>query len=368
MLTKFPLICYFVSLVFCLYFLTPVEVFALDIERERPVPMWGLPSAEWREPATGVDRKSYSNPEATIVIRNTAPATLPEMRFFTDCAINSEATLFNCFYFIPGSSSRLLNSKTYANNGMKSAVAVLRYPPKNIIGDTYALSYLGDFAYWGRHLREIANSSGSNAFWQAEDYQFNLSAQAYWDSGNSAKNSVMKATIARISADAKTSSSMTGASSYVHIFNGVCGTTNVCSEADMYPEGRVWKYYYNSFGGEIHYYNRGTIIVESNNFHIYSPSVLNTNNEPEANLGVIVRNGSVTIENVTGNSMKINASFFVPNGTISVIGDNITLTGSFVAQNFSVSGANINFVQDTRGEDSWPPGFRELQLPNVFSK
>jgi hypothetical protein len=60
---------------------------------------------------------------------------------------------------------------------------------------------------------------------------------------------------------------------------------------------------------------------------------------------------------------------FVPNGYIKISGNDIWLTGSFVATNFIVDpkSTNIRFVEDTRGESKWPPGFREMHSISTAS-
>jgi len=291
---------------------------------------------------------------------------LPDLVFNSDCVLDSIIPLSQCFNFNPQSSvvtsTKIYSSNTYADDFLKASTAVMKYPAANVVGNSYLSSGMSNFSYWGRHLRQTGDSTGSNAFWQATNYQFNPSAQAIW----SGDNQTMSNTIDRIAASAKDIDSV------VTPFYGICGNTPICSEKDQYPEGRAWDFGANrdlTIAG-LQYFDRAAIIVEKKKLIITS-SISNPSQDSLSNLGFIVRNGDVVISNPDATkSIKINASIFAPNGTITVSGYNITLTGSFVAKNFSVpaSSSNINFIEDTRGESAWPPGFRELQLPDVLSK
>ncbi len=352
------------------------KTLALDIDNERPTLLRGIPSAEWIDisnPDAG-RRYSHSDPEYTITIRNTTPETLPDMQFLVDCALNSATTLANCFYFNgPTTNAKLLNSKTYVNNKLKSAVAILRYGGVNVVGDSYSAS--GDFNYWGRHLRQATDNSDSNAFWESGNYSFNPNAQSYWDTGDPNKNSEMTDTINRLSRNTKSpvNSIFSDGPSYVWIprsFHGVCGQLLTCSEDNLYPEGRIWhperdKDLYIR-APKVEYSDKAAILLSGRNLNIET-SVEPKYGQNDAALGFIVQNGNVIIRNNTSNTMTVRASIFVPNGNIIIIGNRINLIGSFVAKDFVIESNIASFIQDTRGETSWPPGFRELKLPIVSS-
>lgn len=375
---RFLFYCFILSFFFLIISSAPKSQ-ALDTENERPVPLWGLPSAEWEEiTQPGELKRSYGEPESTITIRNTAPGTMPDMQFLADCAINSAATLSNCFYFVTNSSTKLLNSKTYVNSRMQSAVAIMRYAGINVAGDSYSAS--GNFNFWGRHLRQTVDGTDSNAFWQARGYSFNPSAQSYWNAGDPNKNAEMTATINRLSRSSKSPvpSIFSNGPDYIWIprpFNGVCGQLQSCSEESLYPEGRIWRPENNKnlliqgsslYPSNVKYIDKATIILPERDL-VISTSVEPKYGENEAALGFIVQNGNVTINNKTAETLNVRASIFVPNGTITLIGNKINLIGSFVAKDFRVNSIIASFIQDTRGESSWPPGFRELKLPEVNS-
>lgn len=371
---RFLFYCFILSFFFLIISSAPKSQ-ALDIENERPVPLWGLPSAEWVEVTQpGELKRSYGEPESTITIRNTAPGTIPDMQFFADCAINSGATLSNCFYFVTNSSTKLLNSKTYVNNRMQSAVAIMRYAGVNVVGDSYSAS--GNFNFWGRHLRQTTDGTDSNAIWQVAGYNFNPSAQAYWDPSDANKNREMTEAINRLAKNAKSpvsSQIFIDASLYywnAHLFDGVCGLNVNCNEKSMYPEGRVWRPDQSKnlyISSSIRYTGRGTILLPGGNLLITDRSIDQKYGNPDAALGFIVQNGNVTITNTSDETLNVRASMFVPNGTITLVGNKINLIGSFVAKDFQIDSKVASFIQDTRGESSWPPGFRELKLPEVNS-
>lgn len=367
---------FFFSILFVsVSFFVVAKARALDIENERPTPLRGIPSAEWIDisnPDAG-PRYSYGDPEYTITIRNTAPETLPDMQFLADCAMNSGATIANCYYFSLPASAKLLNSKAYVNNKMKSVVALLKYEGANVFGDSYSAS--GNFNYWGRHLRQATDNSDSNALWESGNYNFNPNAQSYWDVGDPNKNAEMTDTIDRLAKNTRSpvNSVFSDGPSYVWIprsFHGVCGQLLSCSEDGLYPEGRIWhperdKNLYIR-APKVEYSDKATILLSRRNLNIET-SIEPKYGQNDAALGFIVQNGNVTIRNNTANTMTVRASIFVPNGTITLTGNRINLIGSFVAKDFIVNSNIANFIQDTRGETSWPPGFRELKLPIVSS-
>ena len=357
------------------------KALALDIDNERPTPLWGVPRAEWTDPTSNQEMKSYGEPESTIIIRNTSPELLPDMEFLADCALNSGATLANCFYLPSDSSAKLLNSKTYVNNKMKSAVAILRYGGVNVFGDSNSAS--SNFLYWGRHLRQSKDNSNSNALWQSKNYSFNPEAQSYWNTDDPNKNIVMTETIERLKKSSKSPRGILSPAIQNIRFllaaslDGACGYSTVsCSETTTRPEGVFWyeDNLYNKsgdFGGlginqQTQYQNKGTFLIENADLYITN-SVDKRLTDNSAALGFIVTSGDVLIQNNSTETMTVRASIFAPNGTIRVAGDRINLIGSFVAQDFDVQSNVANFIQDTRGEGSWPPGFRELRLPTVVN-
>jgi hypothetical protein len=358
---------------------------ALDIDNERPTPLWGLPSAEWIDPTEpDVPKKAYGEPESTIVIRNTAPELLPDMSFLADCVLNSGTTLANCFYFDDSSANaKLLNSKTYVNNKLKSAVAILRYGGVNVYGDSSSAD--SDFLYWGRHLRQTRDNSDSNSYWETKSYRFNPDAQAFWDIDDPNKNIVMSETIERLKKDSKSPKSiLSGPFFNIRFllptqFDGVCGySTNApCLETSTHPEGALWYedqlFESDGFVGglvinrPLEYQNKGTFLIDKGGLSINASVKASST---DGALGFIVTDGDVVIQNHSNNAVTVRVSIFAPNSTIKVQGDRINLIGSFVAKDFIVDSTVdvANFIQDTRGETSWPPGFRELKLPQVTNQ
>ena len=368
----------FIAVVFFVFgLLVSSDVFALDRVYERPLPYWGMPSIETN--VIGQNQIFFAPPEATITIKNSAPKTLPELLFNPNCDINSFNTFGNCIYFSPygvsTAGTEMYNSKSYANGFLKSAVGVIRYPERNIIGDSYLDGDFSDFAYWGRHLRQATDNSDTNALWEYGNYSFNPNAQSYWDVGDPNKNAEMTDTIDRLAKNTRSpvNSVFSDGSSYVWIprsFHGVCGQLLSCSEDSLYPEGRIWhperdKNLYIR-APKVEYSDKATILLSRRNLNIET-SIEPKYGQNDAALGFIVQNGNVIIRNNTSNTMTVRASIFVPNGTITLIGNRINLIGSFVAKDFVIESNIANFIQDTRGETSWPPGFRELKLPIVSS-
>ncbi|MEI6144499.1 MAG: hypothetical protein WCP91_02790 [Candidatus Berkelbacteria bacterium] len=386
----------FLLAVFCL---PNVRVLALDASDETPTINWGSPSASWTDggqnyttyyQGVSTELPDASISHATDVFRNVAPATLPDLIFNKNCLLDAKdsslASVGQCVNFNGPSSMQVFNSRTYANSFLKSATAVIEYPSINVIGDSFNSS--GNFAYWGQHLHQTADSTdGSNALWKQTSYQFNSAAQAFWKNSDSNKNTAMTDTINRLMQNAKALSA--GATNLITVsFNGICYplpfSNNSCTEANQYSDGRVW--YSNgqlTLTGGVTYSSKATIIVKTGDL-IIDGSVQAPVSNPNSGLGFIVQGGNVVIQNKTSPHKKIyiNASIFAPNGSIqikdpadtnpahSLWGSDIDLTGSFVAQGFSVPSVagNINFIQDSRNESTWPPGFRDLQPLSSISK
>jgi len=325
------------------------KALALDPNNEMPVPYWGMPSAAWTQ--SGLAYKIYAEPQATEVVRNVALETLPDILFSPQCIIDKTSAEITqrCVYFDvshylnPTSSltTKIMNSRTYANGYLKSATAVFVYPSINVIGDSFNAD--GNFSYWGRHLKQNEGSAESNALWQAGNYQFNPSAQAYWKNDDPNKNTAMTQAVDRLMQNAKTLPS-----SVMNVpFHGVCGngspTIITCPEMNQYLDGRAW---YSGSAVQINngfnYTKKSTIIIGNGTAN--SNLEINTSISPasptdvDSSLGFIVRKGNVTITNNSAQPMTVRASIFVPNGTINLVGNNINLIGSFVANDFNVGG------------------------------
>ena len=353
-------------LILVVVFVFSVKAKALDPNDEMPTLYWGSPSASWTDNTKQTNTTYFqgvSNKPAQIseVVRNVAPATLPNLIFNKDCLMNNTASdiVGNCVNFNDATSMKLLNSRSYVNGYLKAATVVFEYPQINVIGDSYNAS--GNFAYWERHLRQTTDSSGSNAIWQQQNYIFNPQAQAYWNTGN---NPTMLSTVARLLQNSKILS--TTSLNLFGQFDGVCGQALDCGEKNQYSDGRVWLILPSmSIGAssfpQLNYTKKSTIIVgDGNNQSNLTIDASILSSETDASIGFIIRKGNVTITNSNAKIKTINASIFAPNGTISVSGSNINLTGSFVANDFKASGSNIKFTFDSRGESDWPPGFRDL--------
>lgn len=329
-------------------------VFALDTSDEYPSLLWG-PTTVIESPGTPQELTFYSQTEGNEIMRNVAAANSTSPSF--DFANN----LFVLGGNFPGS-LKLLNSHTYINGTPKITTAVLRQVGVNVFGDSNNAS--GNYNYWGQHLRQTTDSSDSNALWQQKAYSFNPKAQAVWDNSQ-LKNQTLTDTVARLLQNAKPLSN-SPTNLITTAFDGVCGspTASGCgTETAQYPDGRVW---YSdgplTIKGGVTYSKKSTIIIKNGNLTINGS--LTPKDSANDGIGFIVENGNVTIQNANGKSVQ--AAIFAPKGTITnnfiVASNNVSLTGSFVASGFDTgSYSNISFIQDTRSESTWPPGFRDLQ-------
>ncbi|MCX6812139.1 MAG: dockerin type I domain-containing protein [Candidatus Berkelbacteria bacterium] len=346
-------------------------------------------------------------------------------------------------------------------NPQPLATNCLQFFSNTITGDVYGVGgILPSFGQLGKHLYQSSGNIGSDstAYYKAPNYQFNSAAQAFWDAGNADKNVAMNATINRLEKDAKPAApTVVSAGNWAsNPFYGVCGVSSSCGvENSQYPEGRVWLSTGGiNISGSLNYFGKATIIIENGDLTIDADLSPQTS---ASNLGFIVRNGNVLVKNSSTATRQVKASIFVPNGAITVDGNKINLTGSFVANKFYVTvtpspcppygdvnddgsitkadanlilgyaigaatptpeqkiradvngdgsitmtdstsvlivadnesrddysqtfkichgtrsnlvpgGTNINFIENTPAENSWPPGFRELDLPTVVNR
>ncbi|MFA5158206.1 MAG: hypothetical protein WC451_03440 [Patescibacteria group bacterium] len=293
------------------------------------------------------------------------------------CAAASDVTtIVPCMILSsPTNSIDLMRSYTYRDGSVDLETTTLITPANTVNGDVYGVSnVLPSLRQFGKHLYSSGgNNSSSSAYYKMGSYQFNPKAQSYWKADDANKNSAMTETINRLLADSKTlpAATMSGT------FDGVCGTaigTASCPiEQSQYPNGRVWKsdsavQIGTAPNWVLNYSKVSTWIIGNGtnqtdltiDASVFDNAALTA---AKSSIGLIVRKGNVIVKNTSKISKKINASIFVPNGSLIVEGSNISFTGSYVAEDFILNNSvyNTNFKEDTRDESVWPPGFREFR-------
>ena len=292
--------------------------------------------------------------------------------------------LVPCFILnSPANSITLLRSLTYLNGTPEIETGALLYPRNTIVGDMYNSNgvNLPGFKQFGKNLYQSGSgTTGSTAFYKIGNYTFNPAAQAAWNAGN---NQAMSDTISRLRSNSKDmkSSGILGASNtwMPQTFDGICispiATISNCPEINQYPDGRVWSATVGSgdvniakVSGIVRKYQKKSSLIFDFSGAIRQKLQIQTDLrkiDSNSSLGVIVLNGDVYITNPdSSKKMIVEASIFAPKGNIIVTGNNIDLIGSFVAKDFIINNGatsyNINFIQDTRPSEIWPPGFRDL--------
>lgn len=349
------------------------QVFASEQNYDYPSPLWGLTTVVTNPGDPALKMTFYSQADGSEILRDDSATTAGDLNFKYGpyCTILGRGT--DCFALsgIYSGKLKLLTSRTYVNGSAKTNTAVLREIGVNVIGDSFNAD--SNFAYWGRYLKQNTGSADSNALWKTGSYQFNPNSQAYWKSDDPNKNTAMTSAINRLKLNSKPANTFLAlGNSWVNpIFDGVCGSGGVsCSDSNQYSDGRVW--YAAPTGGwglfantsSVIYSRKATFVIESGNPLVREDVQIDrsfTSADNNSSIGFIVTNGDVYIQNLNPTErLTIKANVFVPNGTIHTFGNNIDFTGSFVAQNFDVTGSGINFIQDTRPESTWPPGFRDL--------
>ena len=306
---------------------------------------------------------------------------------FTRRADEYDFGLLNCYDAIPSLSTVCFNLGTGltgegnapAGRLMTSSTSVIDYDGNrqplyqlpalylgdvNIIGDAYSTDY-SNFAFWGRNLAENPSgtvSSDTGASWRLGNYTNNPQAQSEWSSDQTIAFREQKLPILESEATVFTEKNYSSALTilaldYANITSNILSTR----QNEKYPEGKIWKLDTNdpddlSFESTSKtYYGKGTIIVPGN-LTIKSGVDILPNGAGDR-LGFIVL-GDVTFE---GNN-DVKAAILCL-GAMTV-GNNVQLTGSFVAQSFS-TGANNSFIYDYAFDKDWPPGFRNLNMPQA---
>ncbi len=285
-----------------------------------------------------------------------------------------------CHVLNQKSSIKIMNSRTSINGVGVTEVATLLYPSKTIVGDVYGDF---DFNYWGRNLNQN-NASGTpdngDASWRVAG-EINPNAQAKID-GEQFKSYLSK--INSLAGEAKKVSNAE--------FNGTWNLDTTddhpqdpyiggVDQKSFYPEGRVWLIDCSPTGNDLtycggdgqvefngdHTYNgSGTVIVKGANLRFGPGADITRNNN--ARLGFIVLDGNVTF---AGNN-KIEAAILCykagdPLGKIDIQG-NGEFIGSFVGEDFGMTGTNIRFYYDYDLDSAWPPGFKYFKMPTVEKK
>lgn len=285
---------------------------------------------------------------------------------------------------------KVMSSRTSVNQSPSTPVlelAALYYPPKGmIVGD----AYLGNmdpnnFSYWGRNLVQNSgtNATSTDSFWGMNNYTNNPNAQANM-SGSEYETYIKKIVNLGTEAQVIGPADLYGNTSWY--LQGSTGLTeNGNLDAPKYPNGKVWSVNTGSTGTidltantTYTYYGKGTLIIRNPSNNAFDLRFLDGTKliagTPDSRLGIMVVDGNDTI--FSGNN-QVQATMLcysplddpAEGGNFNFNGDNIDLIGSFVAEDFiNLTGANarsnIRFYYDKGLDSSWPPGFRDLNMPH----
>jgi hypothetical protein len=273
-----------------------------------------------------------------------------------------------CFSLDPLTTSiKTLNSRTSIDGVDKLEVATLLYPANIIIGDAYTDgNYLNNFAFYGRNLNQSSRSSVPGDFytWELKNYALNPQAQASFSNEQRAYYN-NRVNIIRGEGQEASEGSVRNNHNLWYL-QGKSNLSDNNSEADIYPEGKIWTIGSGSDGqvnlaGEYRYRGVGTLVVDGNLVVSGGSSILASG---QSSLGIIVT-GNLTIR---GN-VRLNSTIFCL-GTISVMGNAVDLQGSYVASNFSIANTrkNVMFRYDYKYDEGWPPGFRYFSMPTATNE
>ena len=265
----------------------------------------------------------------------------------------------------------IMNSRTSIDDVPGLEIAALFWPDKILYGDIYTTtgSDLDNFALLGRNLNKSRGDTGiAGGTWEASSYTFNPEAQSSYSPSQKEyytdriKNLRTESEIVPLTNLNPTTGKWYLQAKTAAVFN------NISNAAASNPEGKVWQ----SNGPltltiSIKYQGKGTLIVNGDLVIRSGVSICptdgcsaNSGAEDKNVLGIIVT-GDVTLKGKN----RIKAPIFARNITIE--GDNVTLIGSYTAENFVVNSdrMNVRFLYDFHLESGWPPGFRWFNMPTA---
>lgn len=277
--------------------------------------------------------------------------------------------------FVPNSSMTnvsVMSSRTSINDQPVYEMAALLYPPKPlVVGDAY-LGTLdpNNFAYWGKNLVQNKGTT------------YDASKNAYWGEGaydnilaNDVPKYLTKITAASADAVAIPIGSLPAPTMFLQGTNYM-SSLDVDVESKKYPNGKIWSITNpggSNIGSSRTYKGKGTLIVKNN---ICFGSNVNGCVQPitwQKNSADIDKNqmGIIVLGDVTiASGSTIEAAIFCTGKMI--VGDNVTLKGSFVAQSFefkvngvSSTGSGTRFIYDNNLNKNIPPIFGELNMPQA---
>lgn len=284
---------------------------------------------------------------------------------------------------------RVMTSLTRVNDLPATETPALFFD-NSIIGDAYLPNY-SNFAFWGKNLALSAGSganSADGASWKAGNYAVNAEAKATWGSEAFLEYiDRIKALTGEATLIEPSNANYFTIDAYYGNLNLQSSDENIFSAAnpdyDKYKEGRVWVVGKESatggydpkgltIRGSHRFSGKGTIIVTGE--LVFEAGASITKENADDSLGFIVLNPErIAVELQNNNRVdasifaigKINTPTLCNCGYIDFTGDNITLTGSYVARGFDriTENNNIRFFYDYNLESNWPPGFRYLNMP-----
>lgn len=244
-------------------------------------------------------------------------------------------------------SSRLMTSTTRINGKVSYVLPALYFSGLTVTGDVSSdLSYLNS---WGLNLLKGNGVNSSGFSWNLKGYAYNSKAQITWTSEQFNKYMEKINTLK--------SGAATGSIQSAMYLQGSVITDIGESDANVYPDGKVWAIGSSStMSSDVTYHGTGTVIINGNLTVNQNIDIVRPASDTTSRLGIIVL-GDCNFKggNEIDAMVMCTGKMTVKNGSI--------MTGSFVAKDFSVdSGSYVRFIYDQALDDNQPPGFRNLDL------
>lgn len=217
------------------------------------------------------------------------------------------AVLGACFILnpVPSQGIRLMHSETTAIVGTKSKIVyqlpVLLRGRGMVVGDTFGVdtTKMGEFEYWGKNLAQSAGQvdAAKGSTWNLGSYTMNTEAQSYWSGDSpeaSTENDQYKQYAANIQTLIRSGTNITPAKLLSCTGQLYLQGSDICaplpSDADKYPEGKVWVVKEDiTLNKSFVYTGKGTLIVVGANL-LVDPNItlLPATEDPSNKLGIIV--------------------------------------------------------------------------------
>ena len=265
---------------------------------------------------------------------------------------------------------RLMTAKTTVDGATVYEIPALLFNGVNINGDVSgSLSYL--LRFWSpANLYKGGDLTDGN-IWNLGSYAFNPAAQVVRTSSQFSQYHDKMLTLAGSAANVPEDTGIFTTGGLMYLQGSNIMTDSLNSESGSYPDGKVWSVNGGLVDGnvtiaankKITFKGVGTIIIKGNLTVGSGASFVPA--DASSRLGIIVLHNNAGGKGscVFSGGNTVSMMTYCEN-TLSA-SNNSLFIGSFVANQFNITGNSLQFTYDPAFDSSQPPGFRNLAMPGM---